>query len=90
MTADRAADIQEEETTEDFRRLSSAGGLTKSVRDASIMALYRSRVVWLVVLVFGNVFSGAGIAHYEDLIQSVVALVFFLPLLIDSGGNAGS
>lgn len=90
VTADRAADIQEEETTEDFRRMSSAGGLTKSLRDASVAALYRSRVVWLVVLVFGNVFSGAGIAYYEDLIQSVVALVFFLPLLIDSGGNAGS
>ncbi|WP_024796915.1 magnesium transporter [Tomitella biformata] len=90
VTADRAADIQEDETTEDFRRMSSAGGLTKSLRDASVLALYRSRVVWLVVLVFGNVFSGAGIAHYEDLIQSVVALVFFLPLLIDSGGNAGS
>lgn len=37
-----------------------------------------------------NIFSGAGIAHFEELIESVVALVFFLPLLIDSGGNAGS
>ena len=35
-------------------------------------------------------FSGAGIAHFEDTIEAVVALVFFLPLLIDSGGNAGS
>ncbi|AIY02863.1 hypothetical protein ART_3264 [Arthrobacter sp. PAMC 25486] len=90
ITADRAAEIIDTETTEDFRRLSSAGGLTRSLKDASIWVLFRSRVVWLVVLVFGNIFSGAGIAHYEELIESVVALVFFLPLLIDSGGNAGS
>lgn len=90
ITADRAAEIIDTETTEDFRRLSSAGGLTRSLKDASIWVLYRGRVVWLVVLVFGNIFSGAGIAHYEELIESVVALVFFLPLLIDSGGNAGS
>ena len=37
-----------------------------------------------------NVFSGAAIANFENLIQSVVSLIFFLPLLIDSGGNAGS
>ncbi|MCK9473084.1 magnesium transporter [Sulfurimonas sp.] len=37
-----------------------------------------------------NIFSGAALANFETLIQSMVALVFFLPLLIDSGGNAGS
>jgi magnesium transporter len=52
--------------------------------------LYRSRIPWLVTLVFINIFSGAGIAHFEQLIGSFVALVFFLPLLIGSGGNAGS
>ncbi len=78
------------EITEDFQRMSPAGDLRTSIKDASVWMLYRSRVVWLVVLVFGNLFSGAGIAYYEDLIADVVALVFFLPLLIDSGGNAGS
>lgn len=46
--------------------------------------------MWLIILVFVNVFSGAGIAHFEDVIAANIALVFFLPLLIDSGGNAGS
>lgn len=90
VTGEQVADVQAAETTEDFRRMGAAGGLTMSLRDAGIWALYRSRVVWLVVLVFGNIFSGAGIARYEDLIASVVSLVFFLPLLVDSGGNAGS
>ncbi|WP_243885278.1 magnesium transporter [Shewanella algae] len=52
--------------------------------------LYRKRVFWLVLLVFGNVFSGTGIAYFEDTITAYVALVFFLPLLIGSSGNAGS
>lgn len=90
LTADQAHEILQEETTEDFQRLSPVTSFTEPLKNASIWLLYRSRVVWLVLLVFGNVFSGAGIAHYEDLIESSVALVFFLPLLIDSGGNAGS
>lgn len=57
---------------------------------ASVGLLYRKRVPWLVILVFGNIFSGAGIAYFEDTIAAYVALVFFLPLLVDSGGNAGS
>jgi magnesium transporter len=47
-------------------------------------------VFWLVVLVFGNILSGMGISFYEDTIAAHIALVFFLPLLIASGGNAGS
>lgn len=90
ITADRAAEIMAVEITEDFQRMSPAGDLRTSIKDASVWMLYRSRVVWLLVLVFGNLFSGAGIAYYEDLIAEVVSLVFFLPLLIDSGGNAGS
>jgi magnesium transporter len=42
------------------------------------------------LLVFGNIFSGAGIAYFEDTIAAHLALMFFLPMLIASGGNAGS
>lgn len=54
------------------------------------MTLYRQRVFWLVILVFGSLLSGIGIAHYEDIISAHIVLVFFLPLLVGSGGNAGS
>lgn len=89
VTHDDAMDVIEEEATEDFHRV-GASRLVESLRDASVFMLYRARIVWLVVLVFGNIFSGAGIAYFEDTIAAYVALVFFLPLLIDSGGNAGS
>lgn len=90
VTHDDAADAMQEETTEDFQRLSTVLPFTQSLREAGIGVLYSKRIVWLVLLVFGNLFSGAGIAYFEDTILAYVALVFFLPLLIDSSGNAGS
>lgn len=90
VTHDDAMDVLQEEATEDFHRVGSVGDLDSSVRGASIGLLYRKRIGWLVLLVFGNLLSGAGIHYYEDTIASVVALVFFLPLLIGSSGNAGA
>lgn len=90
VTHDDAMDVLQEEATEDFHKVGTVGRLDTSVRDASIGLLYRKRIGWLVLLVFGNLLSGAGIHYYEDTIAAVVALVFFLPLLIGSSGNAGS
>ena len=90
VTHDDAMDVIQEEATEDFHKVGTVGKLDTSVRDASIGLLYRKRIGWLVLLVFGNLVSGAGIHYYEDTIAAVVALVFFLPLLIGSSGNAGS
>jgi magnesium transporter len=90
VTHDDAMDVLQEEATEDFHKVGTVGKLDTSVRDASITLLYRKRIAWLVLLVFGNLLSGAGIHYYEDTISAVVALVFFLPLLIGSSGNAGS
>lgn len=87
VTHDDALDVITEEATEDFHKAGSVGDLAESVGRASILMLYRARVFWLV---FGNIFSGAGIAHFEDIIAAHMALLFFLPLLIASGGNAGS
>lgn len=83
-------DVMQMEITEDFHKMAPVSSITTSIKDASIGLLYRKRIVWLVVLVFMNVFSGAGIAHFEDVIEANIALVFFLPLLVDSGGNAGA
>jgi magnesium transporter len=91
VTHDDVHDIQEEEATEDFHRMAAAPGLTTvGMRGTTVAQMIQKRLPWLLVLVFVNIFSGAGIAFFEDTIEAVVALVFFLPLLIDSGGNAGS
>ena len=90
VTYDDAMDVAREAEDISFVKTSAVGGLGTSMLNASIGLLYRKRVPWLVILVFGNIFSGAGIAYFEDTIAAYIALVFFLPLLVDSGGNAGS
>src|SRR5699024_12194424 len=87
---DEISDVINEERTEDFDKMAPVGSMEEGLGDASVFTLYRKRIGWLVILVFMNIFSGAGIAHFEDVIASNIALVFFLPLLVDSGGNAGS
>ncbi|WP_031386480.1 magnesium transporter [Desulfonatronum thiodismutans] len=97
ITFDDVHDVIEEEASEDFHRMGSiAEGFGPSASDlsgfkpADLYYLFLKRVPWLLALVFVNIFSGAGIAYFENTIQAVVSLVFFLPLLIGSGGNAGS
>ncbi|EGV43288.1 magnesium transporter [Bizionia argentinensis JUB59] len=90
VTFDDIMDVIEEESTEDFHKFGSVQNASKNPLKERIFNLYKNRIVWLVLLVFMNIFSGAALASFEDVIQSFVALVFFLPLLIDSGGNAGS
>lgn len=90
ITFDDVMDVLEEEATDDFHKMGSVSLGKMTLADASIGAMVLKRVPWLLILVFMNIFSGAGIAYYEATIEAMVALVFFLPLLIDSGGNAGS
>lgn len=90
VTFDDVMDVVEEEYTEDFQRFGSIQDAVVNPLKAKISYLYKKRIGWLLALVFMNVFSGAALASFEGVIQSVVSLVFFLPLLIDSGGNAGS
>ncbi len=90
VTVDDVMDALEEAVTEDIHKMATVGELNTSVLNAKPWMLLKSRLPWLLVLVFVNVLSGAGMAYFEDTIQSIVALVFFLPLLIDSAGNAGA
>lgn len=90
ITVDDVMDVMRAETTEDFHRMAAVGDVVLSVRDASMGLLYRKRIGWLVILVAVNILSGVAIAHFEAAIETVVALVFFLPMVIASGGNAGA
>ena len=91
VTYDDAMDIAQEEMTEDFLKSSAVSSAPNfSLKTAPILFLYKKRVFWLVILVFGSLLSGVGIAHFEDIIAANIVLVFFLPLLVGSGGNAGS
>ncbi len=90
VTVDDVMDVAEEEDTEDFHKFGAVQEAIISPLQATVTFLYQKRVLWLTALVFVNIFSGAVISKFENVLESAIALVFFLPLLIDSGGYAGS
>lgn len=91
VTYDDAMDVIQQEFTEDILKGSAVeSSPNMSLKTAPILSLYKKRVFWLVILVFGSLLSGIGISHFEDIIAANIVLVFFLPLLVGSGGNAGS
>lgn len=90
ITIDDIVDVIEEENTEDFHKMATVGKIDINILDASPLFLVKKRLPWLMILIFMNILSGAGIAYFEDTIQAVITLVFFMPLLIGSAGNAGS
>lgn len=90
VTFDDLLDVADEEATEDFHKGAAVAPLKTSYPDAAIRELVVKRAPWLLTLIFVNVISGAAIALFEDTIAAVVALVFFMPLLIGSSGNAGA
>lgn len=90
VTFDDIMDVEEEETTEDFHKFGAFQDAIINPLKARATFLYQKRILWLIILVFMNVFSGAAITGFEKVIQSMTSLLFFLPLLIGSGGNAGS
>lgn len=90
VTFDDVMDVVEEENTEDFHKFGAFQEAIVNPLKARYAYLYKQRVFWLTALVFMNVFSGAAISFFGNVIEQTVSLVFFLPLLIGSGGNAGS
>ena len=90
VTFDDIMDVEEEEATEDFHKFGAFQNAILNPLKAKATLMYQKRILWLTILVFMNIFAGAAISHFENVIQSMVSLMFFLPFLIGSGGNAGS
>ena len=90
VTFDDIMDVEEEEATEDFHKFGAFQNAIVNPLKAKATLMYQKRILWLTILVFMNIFSGAAISNFENVIQSMVSLMFFLPLLLGSGGNAGS
>jgi magnesium transporter len=90
ITNDDVADILEQEATEDIERLGGSEPLQEPYLRASPLRLWRKRVLWLLVLFFGASYTTTVIQYFEDEIEAVVMLSFYIPLLIGTGGNVGS
>jgi magnesium transporter len=90
ITADDVADILEQEATEDIERLGGSQPLETPYLRATPFLLWRRRIIWLLALFAAEAYTGTVLRHYEDEVAAVVALSFFIPLLIGTGGNVGS
>jgi magnesium transporter len=91
ITVDDILKVVEEETTEDIERM---GGILDSgdrlYFDNGVFHQVRSRLPWLVLLMFSAMLTGAVLEHYELALQQVTSLAIYLPLLMGTGGNSGS
>jgi magnesium transporter len=90
VTVDDVMDVAQEEATEDFHKVAAVAPLKISYRESGVWSLYRKRIGWLVVLVAVSLVSSGVIAVFEETLASAMALAFFIPLLIGTGGNAGA
>ena len=90
ITEDDVADVLQAEATEDIERLGGSQPLNLPYRLASVPLLVRKRVGWLLLLFVAEAYTGTVLQGFEDEMKAVVALSFFIPLLIGTGGNIGS
>ena len=90
ITADDVADVLEEEATEDISLLGGSQPLDEPYLRASPFLLFRKRIIWLIVLFFGQFVTIGVLQHYETEIETLVVLSIFIPILIGTGGNVGS
>lgn len=90
ITVDDTIDAAEEDNTEEVQRMSGVTPLEDSYLKAGFFQMIRSRAVWLVILLLGEMLTSSVMSHFEETLQSVIALTFFMPLIISAGGNTGS
>ena len=89
ITIDDVIDIIEEEATEDIEKMAAITPTEKPYLKLNVLELYKSRIPWLLLLMISATFTGKIIQHYEAALASYVVLTSFIPMLMDTGGNAG-
>ncbi len=90
ITFDDIIDVIEQEVTEDMARMGGVEPSDEPYLSMGVMSVVRRRVWWLLILFLAQTITGNILDHFQAYIEAVVALAFFIPLLIDTGGNAGS
>lgn len=90
VTAADAMTVLQEEATEDMEVMAAMTPSEEPYFESSIFRLFRSRVVWLMLLMLSATVTGGIISHFEDALAAQVVLTAFIPMLMDTGGNCGS
>ena len=90
ITIDDIVDIIDEETTEDIEKMAAITPNDKPYNKTGVFHTYLKRIPWLLLLMISATFTGKIIQSYESALASTVVLTSFIPMLMDTGGNAGS
>ncbi|RRJ94536.1 magnesium transporter [Opitutaceae bacterium TAV4] len=90
VTVDDILDVAEAEATEDIHKLGGSEALDEPYISIALGKMIRKRAGWLIVLFLGEMFTATAMGFFEDEIAKAVVLALFVPLVISSGGNAGS
>ncbi len=93
ITVDDIIDVLEEEATDDILRLGGANAEELEEEADFHIRIYRavkSRLPWLLITLFGGLMAGTIMRNIEAELQAVVALAYFIPLLLGMGGNVGT
>lgn len=90
ITVDDILDIMEEEATEDIEKMAAITPTDKPYIRTGIFETWKKRIPWLLLLMVSATFTGSIITHFEQALATYVALTAFIPMLMDTGGNAGS
>ncbi len=90
ITIDDVMDVLEDEASEDIQRLGGSQPLDKAYLNTGIFSMTGKRIGWLLLLFITATLTGSVMRLFQDELQAVVALSIFVPLLIGTGGNAGS
>lgn len=90
VTVDDVMDVMEEEATEDFEKMAAMHPSEKPYLKTNVFVLAKNRIVWLLVLMVSGMITGGILGRYEAAFAAMPMLVTFIPMLTDTGGNAGS
>ena len=90
VTVDDAIDVIQEEATEDIEIMAAITPSDKPYMKTGVFETWKNRFPWLLVLMLSAIFSSAIITHYESAIGTYAILTVFFPMLMNTGGNAGS
>lgn len=90
ITIDDVVDVLVDEATEDIHRMGASEPLDKPYLETTTLTVFRKRIGWLLLLFLTETLTGTVLRYFETELAAVVSLAFFIPLLIGTGGNAGS
>jgi len=90
VTVDDSLDIIKEENTEDVHKMAAMGAPEEEYFKTSFFILAKKRVIWLIALLIVETFTSNILKGYAYALEAVIALAFFIPMLIDTAGNAGT